>query len=162
MLASLNWISDLLKSTTLSSKRQPRLPALSTRSSLERFEDRQMLSAHIGSAGKVKPALTTPNYAGHWTTTEGPMDITQNGKKITAVVTPPDVGDVHGNAKVKGDGSLKGKVVFNLDGTKTIVKYTAHLDPNDVNKMAGSYDLTFVGITHYTYDFTATHSPSKT
>ena len=52
-------------------------------------------------------------------------------------------------------------VIFDLDGTKTIVKYTAHLDSNDPNKMEGTYDLTFVGITHYSWDFTATRGPSK-
>lgn len=160
MPVSFPWITDLLKLTTNRRKRHQKSFALSTGNPLERFEDRQMLSAHIGSAGKVQAAKTLPDYSGHWATSEGPMDITQNGKKITAVVTPPDVGDVHGTAKVRGDGSLKGKVTFDLDGTKTIVKYTAHLDPNNVNKMAGSYDLTFVGITHYTYDFTATRASS--
>lgn len=159
MSNSLRWLLRLCGGGDAGRRRVSRAVKLSSGTRLEQFEERQMLSAHVAAAAKINPHKTPPNYAGHWDTSEGPMDITQNGKKITATVTPPTVGEVHGTAKLKGNGSIKGHVTFDLDGTTTIVKYTAHLDSNDPNKMEGSYDLTFVGITHYTYDFTATRTP---
>jgi len=124
----------------------------------ERLESRELLSAHMGSAhkhAKVKPQEAVPNYAGLWVTSEGPMEITQDGKNITAVISPPSIDPVTATAKVRGNGSLKGKVIFDLEGTKTIVKYSAHLLSNDPTKMEGTYNLKFVGITQYTSDFTA-------
>ncbi|MCA9095264.1 MAG: hypothetical protein KDA68_17375 [Planctomycetaceae bacterium] len=124
----------------------------------ERLESRELLSAHVGSAHKhvkVKPQKDVPNYAGQWLTSEGPMDITQDGKNITAVISPPSIDPVTATAKVKGNGSIKGKVTFFIDDQKTIVKYSAHLLANTQEKMEGTYKLTFVGLTKYTSDFTA-------
>ncbi len=156
MLKVMNWCRD-----GLVGERRRRAGVFApnrSESACEALESRELLSAHIGSAhqhAKVKPQKTIPDYSGHWVTSEGPMDLTQNGKNITGVVSPPDVGDVTVTAKVRGNGSLKGNVIFDLEGTKTIVKYSAHLLPNDSDMMEGTYNLTFVGITHYSYDFTA-------
>ena len=130
---------------------------------IEQFEQRVLLSANVATVPQAKvtaAAKEIPDYSGHWETSEGPMDITQNGKSITAVVTPPTVGPVNATAKVTGKGSIKGKVTFDLEGTKTIVKYTAKLSANDPNEMEGTYHLTFVGLTSYSWDFTATRDPN--
>lgn len=161
MSGAVNWLAWVCK---VSPRRRARGTTFGG-SCVELFETRELLSAHVasvGKQGKVKAsAKEIPDYSGHWETSEGPMDITQNGKNITAVVTPPTVGEVNATAKVTGKGSLKGKVIFDLEGTKTIVKYTAKLLANDPNKMEGTYNLTFVGITKYSWDFTADRTISE-